>query len=541
MEKRSEMGKLTVKKTMHDIERFLRRSFLLDAMLKESFIKGLLERQFDIPNHRKVLRKAPRGGGYSLYPKEAVIRSLQLPSLSHLTVLGIVSNNDYSINLSEYGLATNLAILRRHPNLMDPRAILLEYQDCVRSYLEFSSGYFEPAYAIFVEKVGKPIASSTRNNNIYLEMKGRFRDLKEQRTLLCYLWTVISSSSSDLDSSISHEDIFPSTPLSYRGSVEQAVAKIVKAFLPSGPPEQVLSFATKPSADSSNSSPIITTSQCDSTTTPVTPAPRPSQPLDKTPSSTASLLSQPTSTGQNASSKRLTSQATQGALNQRPPPSLLKDLPWCSEVALDLRSAYRCKDFASAVAEWVHGYAMMDSRKIQTEIVKAVSLCNQVQIYLHYAFALFAKALRMKSPLLPCPSKSPSITGKISTVKLWDQQLTWGPNDTIFTERTLAMIIADTGFLTSLARQLYSGERYQMSRPKSDATFLDAATAAMIASMAELPLGNIAGMISKPVHTALKSHYSKAQFDIDGTDTSFSDISYFFLHNGSISPRAPYI
>ncbi|KAF8924780.1 hypothetical protein BGZ47_003713 [Haplosporangium gracile] len=194
---------------------------------------------------------------------------------------------------------------------------------------------------------------------------------------------------------------------------------------------------------------------------------------------------------------------------------------------------------------------MTDSRKIQTEIVKAVDLCNQVQVYLYYAFALFVKALKMKSSLPPCPSKSHSTTGKISTAKLWDQQLPWRPDDTTFTERTLAMIIDDPGFLTSLTRQLYSGERSQMSRLKSDTTFLDAATAAMIAygffveqtgfgplrSMAELPFGNIANMISKPVHTALKSHYSKARFDTDGTDTSLSDISYFFLHNGSVSPH----
>ncbi|KAF8924054.1 hypothetical protein BGZ47_004242, partial [Haplosporangium gracile] len=344
------------------------------------------------PTIGKVLRKLPRGGGYGLYPKEAVVRSLQLPSLHHLTVLGIVSNNDYSANLPIHGLATNLAILRRHPNLTDPRAILLEYQDYVRSYLEYSSGYFEPAYAIFVERADTPIASSTSNNSFYLEMEGRFRDLKElryrvrkriemtkqdndthhhvpkkaapnrfrpiftgtsatlkgrvvkdiakttprdhppkrprppkvpqqkplnvdkskddgnitaksrmdkgkgkdnpsikegqmkkpitarpkrisqatiddkairllhplrvlsigsvggalcqqfndvyARTLLNYLWTVLSSRSSGLDSSMSREDILPSTPLYYRGSVEQAVAKIVKAFPPSGPPGQ---------------------------------------------------------------------------------------------------------------------------------------------------------------------------------------------------------------------------------------------------------------------------------------------------------------
>ncbi|KAF8923056.1 hypothetical protein BGZ47_005091, partial [Haplosporangium gracile] len=49
------------------------------------------------------------------------------------------------------------------------------------SYLEYPSGYFEPAYAIFVERADTPIASSTSNNSFYLEMEGWFRDLKELR------------------------------------------------------------------------------------------------------------------------------------------------------------------------------------------------------------------------------------------------------------------------------------------------------------------------------------------------------------------------
>jgi hypothetical protein len=168
---------------------------------------------------------------------------------------------------------------------------------------------------------------------------------------------------------------------------------------------------------------------------------------------------------------------------------------------------------------------MADSRTIRDELVKAVDMANVVQVRLYYAVAIFIKALKDQWSLPPCPTQNQTTTGKTSMTSLWNAGIPWRPEDSSFTDSTFNLIAGDPSFMASLARQLYNGDRQQTSKGKAPPGHLDSATAAMVAygffveqtgftpvrSMADIPFGAMANMISKPVYVAVKNHYTKTQ------------------------------
>jgi len=222
MEHKSKAGKLTPKATMKEIGHLMRRLFSLEARFKEDFVAGLSETFPDYhvcsieaekcmaacpdekvfegqvwhrivvsndsdtiiyPSITRVLRKMPKSSDYGLYLKDNAVAKLGLPSTHHLAILGVVAQNDYSSNLPDHGLSTNMAILRRTPKLLDPGAILEAYTEYVRTYLEFPNDRFSAAYRIFVELRDTPIPGSSSDNQFYIDMEARFRDLKHERYL----------------------------------------------------------------------------------------------------------------------------------------------------------------------------------------------------------------------------------------------------------------------------------------------------------------------------------------------------------------------
>jgi len=168
---------------------------------------------------------------------------------------------------------------------------------------------------------------------------------------------------------------------------------------------------------------------------------------------------------------------------------------------------------------------MADSRTIRDGLVKAVDMANVVQVRLYYAVAIFIKALKDQWSLPPCPTQNRTTTAKNSMAGLWNAGIPWRPEDSSFTDSAFKLISGDPSFMASLARQLYSGDRQQSSKGKAPPGYLDSATAAMVAygffveqsgftpvrPMADIPFARMADMISKPVHVAVKNHYTKTQ------------------------------
>ncbi|KAG0315265.1 hypothetical protein BGZ97_008424 [Linnemannia gamsii] len=184
------------------------------------------------------------------------------------------------------------------------------------------------------------------------------------------------------------------------------------------------------------------------------------------------------------------------------------------KVVSEIRAVCHFKGFAAAVAEWVFNHAMTDSRKIQSVMMSAVDVCGRIQVHLYYAGIL------------------------------------WTSNNEAFAEHIFAIVLEDANFTTALARLLYFGDRFQAFKSMSSTGFLDTGRAAMAAygffvqktafkplsQTSNLPFGDISGMIAKPVQVAFKNHYQKTSVNTDGGNMAMSDITYFFLHNGNLSP-----
>ncbi|KAF9944164.1 hypothetical protein BGZ72_002709 [Mortierella alpina] len=66
-------------------------------------------------NINRVLRAIPRTNDFGWYKKDDMLRTSGLPSTSHLVLLVIVLNNDYSSNIRALGIVTNCNIIRQIP------------------------------------------------------------------------------------------------------------------------------------------------------------------------------------------------------------------------------------------------------------------------------------------------------------------------------------------------------------------------------------------------------------------------------------------
>ncbi|KAF9959036.1 hypothetical protein BGZ72_010377 [Mortierella alpina] len=73
-----------------------------------------------------VLRPLPHNKGYEVYSKEVTLRALELPSEAHLSILATVSENDFSKNVKQLGLARNSEIIAKIP-LASPDVMLERY------------------------------------------------------------------------------------------------------------------------------------------------------------------------------------------------------------------------------------------------------------------------------------------------------------------------------------------------------------------------------------------------------------------------------
>ncbi|KAF9151746.1 hypothetical protein BG015_006266 [Linnemannia schmuckeri] len=185
MEKRSEMGKLTAKKTMHDIERLLRRLFSLDATFKESFIKGLQEVYSDSHVCRTASDTCIAGCAEQKVFESQVWNRV------------VVSNNSDRLMHPIIG-----KVLRKLPRGGGYGPILSTLQGILSLPTPFPW------------REQTPIASSASNNNFYLEMEGRFRDLKEQRYRV---WKHIEMTKKGL--------VFTGTSATLNGCVVKDIAK----------------------------------------------------------------------------------------------------------------------------------------------------------------------------------------------------------------------------------------------------------------------------------------------------------------------------
>ncbi|KAF9344082.1 hypothetical protein BGX34_006007, partial [Mortierella sp. NVP85] len=102
-------------------------------------------------NIHRVLRPLPRTRGvFTLYTKEDVLKTLDLPSPRHLELFGIVNENDYSDNIPTLALARNAEIIRGIP-YGDMTAMRDKYISEARriTRIPVPSTYFDMAYKCF--------------------------------------------------------------------------------------------------------------------------------------------------------------------------------------------------------------------------------------------------------------------------------------------------------------------------------------------------------------------------------------------------------
>ncbi|KAK3829399.1 MAG: hypothetical protein J3Q66DRAFT_383936 [Benniella sp.] len=102
-------------------------------------------------NVHRVLRPLPRTRGvFTLYTKEDVLKTLDLPSPKHLELYGIVNDNDYSDNIPTLSLARNAEIIRAI-HYGDMRAMRDMYINEARriTRIPIPSTYFDMAYRCF--------------------------------------------------------------------------------------------------------------------------------------------------------------------------------------------------------------------------------------------------------------------------------------------------------------------------------------------------------------------------------------------------------
>lgn len=132
------------------------------------------------PDIKNVLRRVPRSQDYSLFKKESVIKALNLPTATHLAVLGTVSNNDYGPNASEQGFARNSAILRGIP-LTTATAMLETYKQTIRGICPtFDVSQFDHARQVFL-RMDPNIIKASADNSAFNGAIAEFKRAKDTR------------------------------------------------------------------------------------------------------------------------------------------------------------------------------------------------------------------------------------------------------------------------------------------------------------------------------------------------------------------------
>ncbi|KAF9284158.1 hypothetical protein BGZ68_004853 [Mortierella alpina] len=129
-----------------------------------------------------VLRPLPRHSGYALYLKPDVLHALDLPSSRHLVLYGIVSENDYSRNVEQLGLAKNADLIRSLP--------FDELTEIMTAYIEAASRAtgelvdprrFDIAHRVFGTHQQRLLEGPGPTNELYRNYRRRFDELKDLR------------------------------------------------------------------------------------------------------------------------------------------------------------------------------------------------------------------------------------------------------------------------------------------------------------------------------------------------------------------------
>ncbi|KAI7831126.1 hypothetical protein BC939DRAFT_473193 [Gamsiella multidivaricata] len=143
------------------------------------------------PSVTKVLRPVFHGLAYALYTKECVTNALQVPSADYVTLLGIVSKNDYTENIPGPGIVRNLEIIRALPQSPDIRLMLGPYKfmAAIKSHEAIDQTRFKPSEDIFLDLEEKVLQLQPGDEAADEDMLGfdfniaspQFRHLKVQR------------------------------------------------------------------------------------------------------------------------------------------------------------------------------------------------------------------------------------------------------------------------------------------------------------------------------------------------------------------------
>jgi len=117
-------------------------------------------------NVTNVLRPIPnRYLQFAKYTKASVLEVLELPSASHLLLYGIVSRNDYSMNVTNLGLARNAKIIAGIKEAIIP-AMLKAYVDAVNQLQgSVDISQFRDALSVFYNLHQTPALQQINRNN----------------------------------------------------------------------------------------------------------------------------------------------------------------------------------------------------------------------------------------------------------------------------------------------------------------------------------------------------------------------------------------
>ncbi|KAI7819423.1 hypothetical protein BC939DRAFT_495267 [Gamsiella multidivaricata] len=186
MSTKSSNGQWTSKSVVTKIKKGLRDVYRFDAAAKQTLRDALREKGFSVCTCRteadtciartltmaagsfvvsadsnlliylsvtKILRPIFHGLAYALYTKESVTNALHVPSADYVTLLGIVSKNDYTENIPGLGIVRNLEIIRALSQSPDISYMFDAYRfmAAIKTHEVTNQSRFKPSEDIFLD------------------------------------------------------------------------------------------------------------------------------------------------------------------------------------------------------------------------------------------------------------------------------------------------------------------------------------------------------------------------------------------------------
>ncbi|KAF9949650.1 hypothetical protein BGZ72_008598 [Mortierella alpina] len=131
----------------------------------------------------RFLRNIPKTSSFVWCNRADVLSALNLPSSRHLTLLAIISRNDYGKNIEGLGYVKNCDILRLIPeapmDTMLDQYVVKAAQKVSRTTIERDR--FEPAFRIFYRLKDTPLPGYAPDNTAFLNRQQAFQLLKNIR------------------------------------------------------------------------------------------------------------------------------------------------------------------------------------------------------------------------------------------------------------------------------------------------------------------------------------------------------------------------